>query len=137
MEPLEGIGAADEHLGRPVPLPSIVLPLARWTEVYADGPGTCEVVWNLDDTRAGAPGRLALRVSLDPIATQLADAAVQDVVVGDAAAQRREVPLQEAQPSLRPVCELSWAVGDLQLRLTAQGPWSERDLVALAASVCG
>jgi hypothetical protein len=137
MEPLEGIGAADAHLGRPVPLPSIVLPLARWTEVFADGPGTCEVVWNLDDTRTGAPGRLALRVSLDAIETQLAGAAVDEVAVGGAIAQRRAVPLDEAQPSLRPVAELCWAAGGLHLRLTAQGPWSERDLIALASSICG
>jgi len=29
MEHLEGIGAADEHLGRPVPLPAAPVPLVR------------------------------------------------------------------------------------------------------------
>ncbi len=37
-EPLEGIAQADAHLGRPVPLPAVALPLARWVEVVALGP---------------------------------------------------------------------------------------------------
>ncbi len=47
----------------------------------------------------------------------------------------REHPLGDAQPSLRPVRELSWETGDLALRLTAQGPWDMDDLLAIAASV--
>jgi hypothetical protein len=38
QEPLEGIAEADAHLGRPVPLPRVELPLARWVEVSAVGP---------------------------------------------------------------------------------------------------
>lgn len=135
MEPLEGIARADEHLGRRVPLPAVVLPLGRWTEVYADGPAAIEVVWNLDDTRAAAPARLALRVSLDAPPTQLADGAVERVRVGDALAERRCAALEEAQPSLRPVIELRWIADALHLRLTAQGPWEEPRLLALAASI--
>jgi hypothetical protein len=135
MDPLEGIAAADAHLGRPVPLPSVALPLGRWTEVFAVGPGAVEVVWNLDDTRPGAPGRLALRASLDEAPTQLADAPPDGVGVGDARAERRRAPLEEAQPSLRPVVELRWRSGGLWLRLTAQGPWDEARLLALAASI--
>jgi hypothetical protein len=138
MEPLEGIARADEHLGRAVPLPTAALPLGRWIEVFADGPGVVEVVWNLDDTRDGAPGRLALRVSVEPSETQLADAAVEVVSVAGAAAQRRTAPLDQAQPSLRPVAELSWqAAGGLHLRLTAQGPWDDAALDEVAASVSG
>jgi hypothetical protein len=57
---LEGIAAADAHLGRPFPLPAAALPLARWVEVVATAEDAVEVEWNLDDTRPGAPGRLAL-----------------------------------------------------------------------------
>ncbi len=135
MDPLEGIGPADAHLGRPVPLPSVALPLGRWTEVFADGSGAVEVVWNLDDTRPGAPGRLALRAAHDLAPTQLPEAPPQPVRIGDAAAQRRDAPLVEAQPSLRPVVELSWESGGLYLRLTAQGPWDDVALLAVAASV--
>ena len=73
VEPLESIAAADAHLGRTVPLPSLALPLARWVEVTAQGPGAVEVEWNLDDSRGG-PGRLALFVSTGPAPTQLPDA---------------------------------------------------------------
>ena len=135
MEPLQGIGRADEHLGRPVPLPRAALPLGRWVEVFADGPGAVEVVWNLDDTRAGAPGRLALRASLDEAPTQLVDAQADAVAIGSANGQRRVAPLPQAQRSLRPVTELRWRAGELHLRLTAQGPWDERELLAVASSV--
>src|SRR4051812_45719043 len=64
-QPLEGIAAADARLGRLFPLPRIALPLARWVEVTEVGAGA-EVAWNLDDTRAGAPGRLALYAGLEP-----------------------------------------------------------------------
>src|SRR5436190_7766010 len=62
VEPLEGIAAADAHLGRPVPLPSAPLPLVRWSEVHAISPEGVEIEFNLDDSRAGSPGRLALYV---------------------------------------------------------------------------
>jgi hypothetical protein len=135
MEPMEGIAEADAHLGRRVPLPSIALPLGRWTDVHADGPGAVEVVWNLDDTRPGAPGRLALRISGECAPTQLPDAEPAAVRIGDAEGQRRSAPLAQAQPSLRPVTELRWPAGDLHLRLTAQGPWAPDELLAVAASI--
>jgi hypothetical protein len=130
VEPLEGIAAADAHLGRRVPLPSVPLPLARWVEVTAQGPGAVEIEWNLDDTRGG-PGRLALFVSLAPAPTQLPDAGPHPA--GDGVL--REAPLEEAQPSLRPVRELSWELDDLYLRLTGQGPWTAEELIGVAASV--
>jgi hypothetical protein len=130
VEPLEGIAAADAHLGRRVPLPAVALPLARWVEVTAQGPGAVEVEWNLDDTR-GAPGRLALFVSLAPAPTQLPDAGPQPAGEG----VLREAPLDEAQASLRPARELSWEQDGLYLRLTGQGAWTPEDLVTIAASV--
>jgi hypothetical protein len=130
VEPLEGIAAADAHLGRAVPLPSIPLALVRWVEVTAQGPGAIEVEWNLDDTRGG-PGRLALFVSTAPAPTQLPDADPQRV--GEYVL--REAALDEAQASLRPVTELSWEADGLYLRLTGQGPWEQAELVAVAASV--
>jgi hypothetical protein len=130
VEPLEGIAAADAHLGRRVPLPTVPLPLVRWVETTAQGPGAVEVEWNLDDTRGG-PGRLALFVSSVPPPTQLPDAGPRPV--GDYVV--REAALGEAQPSLRPVTELSWELEGLYLRLTGQGPWDEVELVTIAASV--
>jgi hypothetical protein len=129
-EPLEGIAAADRHLGRTVPLPALPLPLARWVEVVATGEASVEVEWNLDDTRAG-PGRLALWVGLaEPPGRGLQDASE---LHGYA---HRYAPLDEAEPSLRPVHELAWRTDDgLWLRLTAQGPWEVDQLVAIAASV--
>jgi hypothetical protein len=52
-----------------------------------------------------------------------------------APATLRTAALAEAEPSLRPVRELTWSDGGLHLRLTAQGPWSVDDLLALARSV--
>lgn len=130
MEPLEGIAAADAHLGRPMPLPSVPLPLARWVEITAQGPRAVEVEWNLDDTRGG-PGRLALFVSTSPVPTQLPDAGPRPA--GEYVL--REAPLQEAQASLRPVRELSWERDGLHLRLTAQGGWELDELIPIAASV--
>jgi hypothetical protein len=130
VDPLEGIADADAHLGRPVPLPSVPLPLVRWVEVSAQGPRAVEVEWNLDDTRGG-PGRLALFVSGAPGPTQLPDAGPRPV--GEYVV--RQAALDEAQPSLRPVTELSWELEGLYLRLTGQGPWDEVELVTIAASV--
>lgn len=130
MEPLEGIAAADEHLGRPFPLPTVPLPLVRWTEVQLVGEAV-EVEWNLDDSRASAPGRLALLVSPGPVATQLPEHAPS--VHGPVAI--RTAPLAEAQEALRPVTELLWEADGLTLRLTAQGPWEHEALLMLAASV--
>jgi hypothetical protein len=128
--PLEGIAAADAHLGRPVPLPTAPLPLARWVEVVALGPGAVEVEWNLDDSRPGAPGRLALYAGAAPAPER----GLGDVVARGRYAVRTAA-LPEADASLRPVCELAWRQEGLHLRLTAQGSWAVDDLVAVADSV--
>jgi hypothetical protein len=128
-EPLEGIAAADERLGRPMPLPTLPLPLARWVEVVATEDGGVEVEWNLDDTRGG-PGRLALWAgSSEP---QDRGLPAPEALDGYA---HRFAPLGEAEPSLRPVHELLWRSGDLWLRLTAQGPWELDELRRVAASI--
>jgi hypothetical protein len=128
-DPLDGIGAADAHLGRPVPLPRMALPLARWVEVVATGPAAVQVEWNLDATRAGTPGRLTLYVGVD--------APPERGLPAPAAHERyahRAAPLAEAEPELRPVNELAWEQDGLHLRLTGQGPWSLEQLVAVAES---
>lgn len=134
MEPLGGIGAADALLGRPFPLPTAALPLARWVEVHQLGAGA-EVEWNLDDSRAGAPGRLALYAGTADAPAQLDGHATDEDRDGDVAIRR--VALDEAQASLKPVTELSWTADGLHLRLTAQGPWPVDALLALARSVRG
>ncbi len=135
---MEGIADADAHLGRPFPLPRAPLPLARWIDVSAAGPGAVEVAWNLDDTRPGTPARLALYAGTTPPEPHpLGDARAEAVRVGDAEATLVRAPLDDAQPSLRPVLELAWRYDGLHLRLTAQGPWELGDLLRLAASVSG
>jgi hypothetical protein len=131
-EPLEGIAAADARLGRPFPLPQTTLPLARWVEVTEVGTGA-EVAWNFDDSRPGAPGRLALYVGREPPPPR-------ELPGGDEPRMRggiawRGAPLPEAQPPLRPVRELSWTAGDLHLRITAQGPWEDAALEAIVAAI--
>jgi len=131
-EPLEGIAGADALLGRPFPLPTAALPLVRWVDVQPMGSGA-EVAWNLDDSRDGTPGRLALYAGPEPPPDR-------ELPGGGPAEDRagvawRSAPLDEAQPSLRPVRELQWAAGGLHLRLTAQGPWSDAALEAIAASI--
>ncbi len=128
-EPLEGVAAADAHLGRAVPLPSAALPLARWVEVVALGPGAVEIAWNLDDTRAGSPGRLALYAGHAPPTDRGLPAAA---ALGRYA--HRAAPLPEAEAGLRPVHELAWEHEGLHLRLTGQGPWDLEALVAVADS---
>lgn len=128
-DPLDGIGAADAHLGRRVPLPTVALPLVRWVEVVACGPGAVQVEWNLDATRPGAPGRLTLYVGVQ--------APPERGLPGPSARGRyahREAPLEEAEPELRPVRELAWEQDGLHLRLTGQGSWTLEQLVALADS---
>jgi hypothetical protein len=126
---LEGIAAADVHLGRPVPLPAAPLPLTRWVEVVANGPEAVQIEWNLDDTRPLAPGRLTLYVGLRaPVERGLPAPGV----LGRYA--HRTAPLAEAAPELRPVQELAWEQDGLHLRLTGQGPWALAELVALADS---
>jgi hypothetical protein len=131
VESLEGIAAADAHLGRRVPLPGVPLPLARWVEVRACGPGAVEVEWNLDDTRSGAPGRLALYAGERAPAPRDALGAVAAL----GGYEHRGAELVEAMPSLRPVHELRWTAGGLHLRLTGQGPWDLAELQAIAASI--
>ncbi len=124
---LEGIAAADAHLGRRVPLPAVELPLARWVEVVALGPGAVEIAWNLDDSRTGAPGRLALYAGLH-VAPDRGLPAPE--VLGRYG--HRTSPLTEAEAGLRPVHELAWQHDGLHLRLTGQGPWSLQALITLA-----
>jgi hypothetical protein len=129
-EPLEGIAAADEHLGRPVPLPTAPLPLARWVEVVTCGAEAVEVEWNLDASRLGAPGRLTLYAGhVAPAERGLPEPAAAGRYA------RRRAPLDEAQPELRPVQELAWEQRGLHLRLTGQGPWEPAALVAIADSI--
>ena len=135
MDPWTGIADADAHLGRPVPLPSAALPLARWVAVRPAGERAVEVEWNLDDTRAGTPGRLALYAGAAPPDERPWDVPSATLRVGDADAEHRVLPLDQAEPSLRPAHELRWEAGGLHLRLTAQGPWELDALVTVAASV--
>jgi hypothetical protein len=129
-EPWSGIAHADAHLGRAFPLPTAALPLARWIEVRQAGAGA-EVEWNLDDTRPSTPGRLALYAGVEPPPDRAWE--VEAEQAGDV--EVRSLPLEEAEPSLRPAHELRWRRGGLHLRLTAQGPWARDDLLAIAASV--
>jgi hypothetical protein len=129
-EPLEGIGAADTHLGRPVPLPALPLPLARWVEVVSAGPDAVQVEWNLDASRAGSPGRLALYAGRTPPGERGLPA---PTALGRYA--YRCAPLDEAEPELRPVQELAWQHDGLHLRLTGQGLWPREALVAIADSI--
>jgi hypothetical protein len=134
MEPLEGIAEADAHLGRPVPLPHVPLPLTRWVDVVAVGPQAVEVSWNLDDTRADQPGRVALYAGVRAPSDRRLDGATLASTVAEGVLHR-EAPLAEAQPSLRPVHELRWQRDGLHLRLTAQGPWALAALVEIVHSV--
>jgi hypothetical protein len=138
LEPLEGIAGADALLGRRFPLPALALPLTRWTAVTPVGGGV-EVEWNLDDSRVGAPGRVALYAGLKaPPPRELpGPVAERDASVRELPARLRSAPLDEAQASLRPVRELSWERDGLHLRLTAQGPWELETLFAIAASIEG
>ncbi|MDP2712178.1 MAG: hypothetical protein Q8O56_13255 [Solirubrobacteraceae bacterium] len=129
-ECLEGIAAADAHLGRAVPLPGAPLPLMRWVEVVACGPHAVQVEWNLDSTRPRSPGRLTLYVGLVPAPDRGLGCPTQH---GRYAC--RHAALLEAQDDLRPVHELAWEHDGLHLRLTGQGPWPADELVALADSV--
>jgi hypothetical protein len=132
-EPLDGIGAADEVLQRPFPLPSVPVPLCRWVDVVQTAERGVEIAWNLDDTRPDTPGRVALYAGLDPPPDrELPDASG---VSERGAIAIRTAPLEEAEPSLRPVTELTWQHDGLHLRLTAQGPWALDALLALAESI--
>jgi len=132
-EPLEGIADADAVLGRPFPLPAQPLPLARWVDVVQVAERGVEVAWNLDDTRAGSPARLALYAGIEPPPDRELPGA-GDATQRDGIAVRT-APLAEAEPSLRPVAELRWERDGLHLRLTGQGPWELEALLALARSI--
>jgi hypothetical protein len=132
-EPLDGIAAADELLGRPFPLPSVPVPLCRWVDVIQVAQHGVEVAWNLDDTRPNTPGRLALYAGTEPPPDRDLDEAAPTDDHGGIAL--RTAPLPEAEPSLRPVTELTWQHDGLHLRLTAQGPWNLDALLALARSI--
>lgn len=136
VEELEGIAGADALLGRPFPLPTLALPLVRWTSVSAHGGGV-EVEWNLDDSRPGTPARIALYAGrVDPPAREFpGEASERGASVRGIPARLRSAALEDAQPSLRPARELTWERGGLFLRLTAQGPWSLDELFAVAASI--
>lgn len=132
MEALDGIAAGDARLGRPFPLPGVPMPLPRWVEVRAVDDGV-EVEWNLDDSRADSPGRLALFAGPTVALSQLPPSAEATVAANGMTVRR--APLDEAQRSLRPVVEVTWEHAGLHLRLTAQGPWQLADVLALATSV--
>ena len=131
-----GVADADAALGRPFPLPTVVLPLARWVDVSPLGTGA-EVVWNLDDTRPGTPARLALYAGPAPAPEREIPGGEElpPVEVGASPARLVVAELEDAEPSLRPVHELTWEAAGLQLRLTAQGPWTVAELLRIAASV--
>jgi hypothetical protein len=85
------------------------------------------------EPRRLAPGRLALYAGTEPPpARELPGGGPVELRRGVA---WRAAPLPEAQPALRPVRELRWTAGELHLRLTAQGPWDEVALEAIAASI--
>jgi hypothetical protein len=132
---LESIAAADEILGRAFPLPARALPLVRWVEVHSVGEGAAEIAWNLDDSREGSPGRLALYAGHARPPVQLHDPE-REVKASNGMVVRRAA-LDEAEPSLRPVIEVAWRRYGLELRLTAQGPWDLADVMAVAESVGG
>ncbi len=132
MDEAGGIAGADAHLGVPFPLPAAALPLARWVQVRTAGPGA-EVEWNLDDSRPGTPGRLALYAG--PVAADEQLPADAEATHTGGGLRILRAPLPEAQPSLRPVVEVRWRAGDLHLRLTAQGPWALEDVLRIARSV--
>jgi hypothetical protein len=132
-EPLDGIAPADALLGRPFPLPTVPVPLCRWVDVIQVAQHGVEVAWNLDDTRPGTPGRLALYAGTDPPPDrELPDASAVTEREGVAI---RTAPLPEAEPSLRPVTELRWERDGLYLRLTGQGAWALEALLDVANSI--
>ena len=136
MEEWTGIADADRHLGRRFPLPSVALPLVTWTVVRPVSAAAAEVEWNLDITRDGSRGRLALYAGHDAPEERPWNVAPAPVAVGAATAEHREIPLEQAEePALRPAHELRWTAGELHLRLTAQGPWQLDELRAIGASL--
>jgi hypothetical protein len=135
MEEWTGIADADRHLGRRTPLPTAALPLVRWVEVRPLAEGAVEIEWNLDDTRPGSRGRLALYAGHTPPPERPWQVEAASVDIGGAAGEHRELALEEAQAPLRPAHELRWERDGLHLRLTAQGPWELDELLRIGASV--
>lgn len=133
IETLDNLAAADALLGRAFPLPSRPLPLVRWVDVRRIGGDGAEVAWNLDDSRPGSPGRLALFAGRSKPPDQLGGQGVGATASNGMTVRR--VPLEEAEEALKPVLEISWRRYGLFLRMTAQGPWDLADVVALADSV--
>ncbi|MCW3016991.1 MAG: hypothetical protein JWO02_4083 [Solirubrobacterales bacterium] len=132
MEALDGIAGADARLGQPFPLPAEALPLTRWVQVRTVGDGA-EVEWNLDDSRGATPGRLALYAGTVAPPEQLTGQ-VQRTTTQDGWTISRSA-LGEAEPSLRPVVQVTWRHDALHLRLTAQGPWDLTRVLTIARSV--
>jgi hypothetical protein len=132
-DPLDGIADADAILQRRFPLPSVPIPLCRWVDVVQVARQGVEVAWNLDDTRDGSPGRLALYAGTEPPPDRELPEASATTHEGGIAI--RTAPLPEAEPSLRPVTELTWHHDGLHLRLTGQGAWELDALLALARSI--
>jgi hypothetical protein len=132
---LESIAAADELLGRAFPLPARALPLIRWVEIHSVGEHGAEIAWNLDDSREGSPGRITLYAGHAKPPPQLPSADLE-IKASNGMVVRRQA-LDEAEPSLRPVIEVSWRRFGLDLRLTAQGPWDLAEVMGLADSVGG
>jgi hypothetical protein len=83
----------------------------------------------------GSCGRLALYVGRRAPDERAWDVPAQTLDVAGAPAEHRILPLEEAEPALRPAHELRWERAGLHLRLTAQGPWGVGDLIAIGASV--
>ena len=135
MDEWTGIADADRHLGRPVPLPTAVLPLVRWVEVRPISDVAVEIEWNLDDTREGSRGRLALYAGHAPPPDRPWEVEAAVVDVGRERGEHRELPLEEAEAPLRPAHEVRWQADGLHLRLTAQGPWELEELLAIGASL--
>jgi hypothetical protein len=135
IEQLDNLAEADALLGRVFPLPAKPLPLTRWVELRRVGEDSAEIAWNLDDSRPGSPGRLALFVGHSKPPEQLAEADMQ-IKASNGMVVRRAA-LDQAEPSLKPVVEIIWRRYGLDMRLTAQGPWDIAEVVALADSVGG
>jgi hypothetical protein len=89
-----------------------------------------QVEWNLDASRPGSPGRVALYAGRTPPGER----GLPAPTTHGRYAYRR-APLEEAEAELRPVQELAWEQDGLHLRLTGQGPWRREELVALADSI--
>ena len=135
MEEWSGIADADRHLGQAFPLPRVVMPLARWVDVRPVGADGVEVEWNLDDSRPGSRGRLALFAGRSEPPERPWEVPVDRVTIDGADAEHRMLELHEADPALRPAHELRWRRDALHLRLTAQGPWDLEELLRIGASL--